>query len=58
MKKSESENLYTRPAFHDPKMPYMSMEARAAQFMPFKPLGRGHDFGQDDGDGDEVGAEK
>ena len=40
------------PHYHDPNKPYMSMHDRAAQFMPFKPLSRGHDFGQDD-DGDD-----
>ena len=41
-------NLYTRAPFHDPTKPYMSMSERAAQFMPFKALGRDHGSDQDD----------
>lgn len=58
MKNRELEDLYNYPAYHDPKRPYMSIEDRAAQFMPFKPLSRGRDFGQDDDGDDEARAER
>lgn len=50
-------NLYTRAPFHDPTKPYMSMSERAAQFMPFKALGRDHNSDQGDNDDDATYAE-
>lgn len=43
MKDEELEKLLERKAFHAPGQPYMSMSARAAQFMPFKSLNSYHD---------------
>ena len=48
----KDEELLNYSHYHEPGKPYMSMHDRAAQFMPFKPLSRGHDFDQDD-DGDD-----
>ena len=52
-----NDELLDHSHYHDPSKPYMSLHDRAAQFMPFKPLNRGHDYDLDGDGGDEGRAE-